>query len=125
MATKHPPLFFHGIDVTNYTRKEFTDPALATRILTPTQLQTYHELPVTDQPRFLAKHWAIREALFKACHYTCAMNTIEIASDQYHHLTCHIDEMTFIISVSYCDTLVFASAWGYQVTDECPTKGKK
>ncbi len=114
MKAQNSPIFFHGIDATNYTRQEFLNPALVNKILTPTQQQEYAHLAAAEQPRYLAKHWAIREALFKAYHYTCSPSEIEITSDSWHHLVCFIDDIEFIISVTYCDAIVYVSVLGYR-----------
>ncbi len=115
MKKKHKEQLYHGIDATNFSRKEYTDEALAHRLLSPSQLREYTQLDVSEQPRFLAKHWCIREALFKAYNFTCPLNSIEMVWNEQHQLVCYIDGIEFIISISYCDEIVFASVLGHTI----------
>lgn len=100
----------HGIDLTNIKRKEFNNLDLVTRVLHPVELEQYNQLIAPHQQKqYIAKIWAIKEALFKAYNYFFGMNKFFITFVN-QHISANLDNILFTISVSYCDDFVIASA---------------
>ncbi len=98
----------HGIDLTNFKRPEFNNNELAHKILHKNELEVYNGLKNDLKPRYLAKHWAIKEALYKAYNHHYPMNEVLIIKENEHLFTV-IDNITFTISVSYEEPYVMAS----------------
>ncbi len=99
----------HGIDLTNITRKEFKEEGLIKKILHPQEYEIYLSLDDALKNKYVAKHWAIKEALFKAYNHKYGMDKILIEKIN-DHLVCKIDDISFTISISYEDDYVIASA---------------
>lgn len=101
-------MIFHGIDLTNINRKEFKNKNIRQKILTKDEL---NELDLVDNKiLFIAKRWAIKEAIIKALHKPIPMNEINVykSNDVYK---CIIDGKEFEISTSVEGDFIIASAF--------------
>lgn len=65
-----------GIDMTKISRFKNADMELIKRILTKKEILKY--TLSLDKPKFLARSWAIKEALFKANNQLSSFNKIEL-----------------------------------------------
>lgn len=100
----------HGIDITSWERKEFTNPKLPIKILHQFELDFYNK--ITDQKqaqKFLASRWAIKEAIIKAENNKIAMNTINVEYFNNKPFVILCDNK-YDISISYENDLIIASA---------------
>ncbi len=98
----------HGIDLTNITRKEFKEEGLIKKILHPYEYEIYLTLDKEQQTKYVAKHWAIKEAIFKAYNHKYGMNKVLIEKKD-QQLFSIVDDISFTISISYEDQYVIAS----------------
>ncbi len=98
-----------GIDLVNINREEFNNINLVTKILHPNELKQYSTLNDLNKKRFVAKIWAIKEAIFKAYNHKYTMDKICIEYKNNKPF-CIIDNIFVDISVSYQDYYVIAIA---------------
>lgn len=91
-----------GIDLTRISRFENVSEDLINRILSPSELNNFNHNP--DKAKFLATHWAVKEALFKSDNKYSNFNEITIAKinnrwvfEDYEISTS--DEGDFIIAI--------------------------
>ena len=68
-----------GIDITNISRFEEVSESLIKRILHKNEVILYKESE--NKPRFLAKKWSIKEALFKADNSLMEFSKIELIDE--------------------------------------------
>ncbi len=100
----------HGIDITNLDRIEFNNQQLINRFLHQDELIQLSQLDNEKSiKRFVASHWAIKEAIFKAL--SGNINSFKNINIKYinHRPIFELEKYDSIISVSYENNLVIAS----------------
>lgn len=98
-----------GIDITNIKRKEFCEKNISQKILTTNDLKKYNNMNEMEKISFLAKNWALKEAIFKSYNHKYSMNKIEILYDGGKMYTI-VDGVYISLSISYEDDYVVAVA---------------
>ncbi len=99
----------HGIDITSIERKEFNNKKLIDRFLSINEKEQLNKLTnSTEKLKFIASHWAIKEAFFKAIDIKIPFNKINITHINNRPVIKSNDYQN-IISVSYESNLLVAS----------------
>ncbi len=106
----------HGIDITNTSRPEYCNENLKEKILSIIELNEFNILEnKLDKIKYLATHWAIKEAIFKSIKPNIiSFPNIEISKIDNVYVWTNkppfIEE--FIISTSTEESAVVASVYG-------------
>ena len=103
----------HGIDLTQINRPEFTHPDIAHRILSSQELIDFNN--TDNKIKFIAVHWAIKEAIIKAISpHIIDLKSINISKrDNRYVWTNHPAWIKqFVISTSDEQDVIIASVFG-------------
>ena len=104
-----------GIDLVNINRDEFNSIKLVKKTLHPNELIKYNNFDnMLNKKKYIAKIWAIKEAIYKAYNHSYIMNQIEITYKN-NKPYCIIDNYYFDISVSYQENYIIAIAIKNQI----------
>lgn len=101
-------MFKNGVDITNITRNEFTNPLLAKHLLSREEYCEYNKIiKQSDKIHFLATRWAIKEAVIKAYNKLIPLPQINIIKK---HNCYFLDSDTNVnISTSFEHPYIIAS----------------
>ncbi|MFV8468659.1 4'-phosphopantetheinyl transferase superfamily protein [Mycoplasma sp. VS42A] len=95
-----------GIDITNISRFLNKGEIFWNRVLSADELVYFNKLDTPDsKAKFLARSWAIKEAIFKADNTYIDFRKVNIKKDPESKLWKFKD---FLISISYADDFVIA-----------------
>ncbi|SJZ44668.1 4'-phosphopantetheinyl transferase superfamily protein [Mycoplasmopsis verecunda] len=95
-----------GVDITNISRFYNKSQNFIMRALSPSEISELNKLSDNYQrAKFLARSWAIKEAIFKADNTYINFSKINLQKDPTTHLWKFKD---FLISISYADDYVIA-----------------
>ncbi|MFV8401407.1 4'-phosphopantetheinyl transferase superfamily protein [Mycoplasma sp. 005V] len=95
-----------GIDITNISRFNGKSEIFWHRVLSADELEQFQKLDSQEsRAKFLARSWAIKEAIFKADNTYIDFRKIDIKKDQESKLW---KFKNFLISISYADDFVIA-----------------
>ncbi|MHA0272588.1 4'-phosphopantetheinyl transferase superfamily protein [Mycoplasma sp. 48589B] len=95
-----------GVDITNISRFYTKSDKFVNRVLSQGELIEFKKLDNDDaKARFLARSWAIKEAIFKADNTYIDFRKVDIKKDIESKLWKFKD---FFISISYADDFVIA-----------------
>ncbi|WP_416756350.1 4'-phosphopantetheinyl transferase superfamily protein [Mycoplasma aquilae ATCC BAA-1896] len=95
-----------GIDITNISRFLNKGEIFWNRVLSADELVHFNKLDTPDsKAKFLARSWAIKEAIFKADNTYIDFRKVNIKKDSESKLWKFKD---FLISISYADDFVIA-----------------
>ena len=99
-----------GVDVTNVKKFENKSEAFIKRFLTKNEYQKYLETKKELKPKFLAAHWVLKEATYKAVSkfHNIFFTNIEFIKFDNKYKCTTFDEAE--VSVSYNQDLVYAIA---------------
>ncbi|WLP85748.1 4'-phosphopantetheinyl transferase superfamily protein [Mycoplasma seminis] len=95
-----------GVDITNISRFLNKTTTFCNRVLSQNELEKLNQIDDAYQKaRFLARSWAIKEALFKADNSLIDFRKINLQQDSQSKLWYFKD---FVASISYADDYVIA-----------------
>ncbi|AKA50063.1 ACP synthase [Mycoplasmopsis gallinacea] len=92
-----------GVDLTKISRFANKDINFAKRILSISELAIYKKVPKERKPLFLARTWAIKEAIFKANNDYAKFTEIDLSKKDKKWVF-----KNFSISISHDDDFIIA-----------------